>query len=81
MEVSVGLFRLILSYDNPRHFEAVEVQADNISAAEAICVGMVEDYESLILSLESRNVFVSKRMCGCEVDQNTASSSFITTVT
>jgi hypothetical protein len=74
-------FRLVVSYDGPRITETVEVQADNLSDANAICEKIRLDYDMLMLSLESKNVFVSKRMCGCEVDQNTASSSFITTVT
>jgi hypothetical protein len=74
-------FRLVISYDGPRHTENVEVQAETLLDASSICEKIRSDYEDMISLLESRNVFVSKRMCGCEVDQNTASSSFITTVT
>jgi hypothetical protein len=74
-------FWLVVSYDGPRITETVEVQAETLSEANAICEKIKLDYDRLMLSLESKNVFVSKRLCGCEVDQNTASSSFITTVT
>jgi hypothetical protein len=74
-------FRLVVSYNCPNYSETIEVQADDISAARLMCEKIGLDYENMLLRLESRNVFISKKMCGCEVDQNTTSSSFITTVT
>ncbi len=77
----MGRFRLVVSYEGPRCTEIIEVQAETLSGAESICEKIRADHESRMSSLEMRNVFVSKRMCGCDVDQNTESSSFITTVT
>ena len=76
----MGQFRLVISYENPRCAETFEVQAEGLSEAESMCERMVSEQGETIRRLESRNVYSSKRACGCEV-QNTASSSFITTVT
>jgi hypothetical protein len=77
----LGRFRLVVSYEGPRCTEILEVQAETLSDAESICEKIRAEHESRMSSLEARNVFVSKRMCGCEVGQNTTSSSFMTTVT
>lgn len=76
----MGQFRLVVSYENPRCLETLEVQAEGLSEAESMCERIVSEREETMRRLESRNVYSSKRACGCEA-QNTASSSFITTVT
>ena len=77
----MGQFRLVVSYEDPRCAETFEVQAESLFEASAICERMVSDHALMLERLASRNVFMSKRACGCEVDQNTASSSLTTTVT
>ncbi len=74
-------FKLVISYRSPTHSEIVDVRAETLSEAEEICRGIRMDYEAMLRSLDAKNVFISRRMCDCSVDQNTASSSFITTVT
>lgn len=74
-------FRLVVSYENPRCTEIFMVHAESLSDASAICERMISDHADKVGRLESRNIFVSKRACGCAVVQNTVSSSLITTVT
>jgi hypothetical protein len=74
-------FRLVVSYNNPRCTETFTVHAESLSEASAICERMISDQADKVERLASKNIFLSKRACGCEVDQNAASSSLITTVT
>lgn len=77
----MGQFRLVVSYDNPVHFEHIEVQAEDISVATSMCQRIISDYNAMVELMDLWNIFASRRMCSCEVDQNTKSNSFITTVT
>lgn len=77
----MGQFRLVLRYENPSHFEQIEVQADGLPMAIAMCDEIMSEYSNRAAAMESRNVFASRRICSCGVDQNAASSSLITTVT
>lgn len=68
MEVGVATFRMVLRYENPSVSESSEFSAEDESEAASVCSEAVERHNRRLSELESRNVFVSKRACGCEFE-------------
>lgn len=60
-------FKLKVVYENPRHEEIVEVNAENTASARALCSEIIVEREDALKKLESNNIYISRRLVSCEL--------------
>lgn len=61
----MSAFKIKLFYENPNHEEIVDVIADSSESARNVCSEMIGRYEENMRRLESKNIYVSRRLLFC----------------
>lgn len=61
----MATYRINLRYDNPRCESSSLVRANDMVEAESMCVAMMRLEAERMAALESKNIFVSKRLVEC----------------
>lgn len=66
----MAVFRIELRYENPRFESLCYFRANCLAEAEALCNSIVSFQEEMVLELERKNVFVSRRLVGCSASED-----------